>query len=349
MRVRIIVILCFVFFFTSVSGCSSRRSSSDIRIGFLLKTMQEERYKRDKEYFIRTAESLGAEVFFDSANNDEQVQMAKFENMLSKNCSVIVLQPVNTGTAGNMVRMAHDEGIRVIGYDSMIQNGPLDLMVMQDSWSVGRLQGQAMLKWLMKKRGRIAGNVVLVMGQPGDSNVNAMSSGVLDIIKKYPGLRLIAKQSHEAWSSDKAMATAENVLTKFNNRADAFICNNSGLCRGVIAALDTVGRANAGMVFTAGSDADLTNIQYVARGKQTVEIWKKIKPLAESAASSAVLLAEHPERSVDDLIEYDTRVDNGFAEVPTIVTEIVLVTQDNIDETVIEGGFYTAEQIYGGN
>ena len=65
-----------------------------IKVGFLLKTMQEERYQRDKAAFIAKAESMGAKVYFDSADNDEQMQLAKFENMLAKGCKVIVMQPV---------------------------------------------------------------------------------------------------------------------------------------------------------------------------------------------------------------------------------------------------------------
>jgi len=84
-----------------------------VKIGFLLKTMQEERYQHDKADFIAKAEALGAEVVFDSANNDEQAQLSKFENMLSKGCKVIVLQPVNTGTAGKMVKTANEEKVKV--------------------------------------------------------------------------------------------------------------------------------------------------------------------------------------------------------------------------------------------
>ena len=109
-----------------------------------------------------------------------------------------------------------------------------------------------------------------------------MSSGVLEVLKANPDLRLVADQSHEGWLPDKAMATTENLLTKFGNRIDAVICNNSGMARGVIAALDAQGLASADKVFVAGSDADLVNIQYVAQGKEAAEIWKKIAPLAET-------------------------------------------------------------------
>lgn len=318
-----------------------------VKIGFLLKTMQEERYQRDKKAFIEKAESLGAEVIFDSANNNEQTQLDKFNTMLSQGAKVIVLQPVNTGTAGNMVKAANAEGVRVVGYDSMLVNGPLDAMVMQDSWAVGKLQGEAMLAWLTEKKGKLEGKVALIKGQPGDSNANAMSSGALEIIKANPGLTLVAEESHEGWSSEKAMATSQNVLTKEGNKVDAFICNNSGMARGVIAALKDQGLDDANKVFVAGSDADLNNIQYVAQGKQAVEIWKKIDPLAQKAAEVAVTLAKNPEKPVKELVEVDREIDNGAVQVPTIVTPVVLVTKDNIDETIIAEGFYTKEQVYG--
>jgi len=321
-------------------------TAADVKIGFLLKTMQEERYQRDKALFIAKAESLGAEVIFDAANNDEQTQLSKFENMLAKGAQVIVMQPVNTGTAGNMVRMANSEGVRVVGYDSMLVDGPLDIMVTQDSWAVGKLQGEAMVEWLQAKKGAVEGKVVLIKGQPGDSNAIAMSSGALEIIESNPGLELVADQSHEGWSSEKAMATAENVLTKYNNEVDAFICNNSGMARGVVAALDAQGLAGADKVFVAGSDADLANIRYVAQGKQSVEIWKRIQPLAETAAEVAVLLAQNPDKAPAEIVEVDKVLNNGFAEVPTIVTPIVLVTKDNIKDTIIAGGFYTEDEVF---
>jgi D-xylose transport system substrate-binding protein len=325
-----------IFAFSSVSTVAEAK----VKIGFILKTMQEERYQRDKAAFIAKGEELGAEVFFDSANNDEQTQLAKFENMLAKGAQVIVLQPVNTGTAGNMVRMANEEGVKVVGYDSMLVNGPLDYMVMQDSWAVGKLQGEAMVEWLKAKKGAIEGKVALIMGQPGDSNAAAMSSGALKIIEDNPGLELVVQQSHEGWSPDKAMATAENALTKFENKIDAFICNNSGMARGVIAALDAQGLADKEKVFVAGSDADLVNIQYVAEGKQAVEIWKKIAPLAETSAEVAVKLAQGED------VKADMEIDNGFMKVPTVVTPVVLITQDNIKDTIVKEGFYTEEQVY---
>jgi len=317
-----------------------------VEIGFLLKTMQEERYQTDRRLFVEAAQALGATVDFASSGNDELRQLQQFEEMLDNDVDVIVLQPVNTGTAGALVAMANARDIRVIGYDSMLTNGPLDVMVMQDSWAVGKLQGEALVAWLTEKKGRIEGNIALIMGQPGDSNAQAMSSGLLEILAKNADLRLIAQRSHVGWSPDLARETVDTLLVKHNNQIDAFICNNSGLAYGVIGALEAEGLADSARVFVAGSDADLRNIRYVAQGKQNVEIWKKIAPLAKKAAEIAVTLAKNPNKPVSELVQDVRLINNGYAEIPTVVTPVVRITKDNIDSTMIADGIFTREQVY---
>ena len=81
--------------------------AQNVKIGFLLKTMQEERYQTDKSQFITRAESLGADVLFDSSSNSAEVQAQQFDEMLNAGCQVIVLQPANTATAGELVKKAH--------------------------------------------------------------------------------------------------------------------------------------------------------------------------------------------------------------------------------------------------
>jgi D-xylose transport system substrate-binding protein len=113
------------------------------------------------------------------------------------------------------------------------------------------------------------------------------------------------------------------------------------MARGVLAALDARGLADANRVFVAGSDADLGNVRAVASGGQAVEVWKKIAPLAQRAAEVAVKLGR------GEAVVPDRELHNGYAAVPTIVTPVVLVTRDNIAATVVAEGFYTRDQVYG--
>lgn len=334
-----------ILFAAAMPGIPAAQDGN-IKIGFLLKTMQEARYQTDKSLFIARVESQGAEVVFDSSGNDPLRQLQQVEEMLENGVDVLVLQPVNTGTAGALVNLAHDHGVKVVGYDSMLQNGPLDVMVMQDSWAVGRMQAEAMVEWFKTNRGEVKGRVALIRGQPGDANAAALSSGVLEILEKNPGLELVADRSHVDWSPDMARDTAENLLVEYDNGVDAFICNNSGLAFGVLAALRDEELASTEKVFVAGSDADLRNVRLVADDVQALDIWKQIKPLAYGAADIALKIAQSPDAAIGDLIGEHTLVDNGFGEIPTIITPVISVSKDTIDATVIEGGFYTSEQVY---
>jgi D-xylose transport system substrate-binding protein len=323
-------------------------AADKVKIAFLLKTMQEERYQSDKALFIGRAESLGAEVLFDSGNNDALTQLHQVEALLDAGVRALVLQPVDTGTAGGLVAKAHARGVPVIGYDSMPQDTPLYLMVMQDSWAVGKLQGEAMLAWLTAKKGRVEGRVALIEGQPGDANAAALSSGFLELLLDQPHrLELVAQRSHVNWSPDQARTTAETLLLKYDNKIDAFICNNDGLASGVISALEAEGLADASKVFVAGADADRRNIRWVAEGIQAVDVWKEIKPLAFQAADAAVRLAQDASKPAAELFPNAQMIANGTTQVPTIITPVVLVTKDNIDSTVIAGGHLTKEQVYG--
>jgi D-xylose transport system substrate-binding protein len=343
LTIHVIVLSALATFLSCAVHAADR-----VKIGFMLKTMQEERYKKDRAVFLAKAKAMGAVPLFDSSRNNEMEQLARFENMLDQGVKVIVLQPVNTQTASILVNMANKRGVRVVGYDSLPMNSPLDFMVMQDSWAVGRLQGEALVKWFgMRKGGKVEGKVALIMGQPGDSNAFFMSEGAIEVLRAHEGLELLIQESHEQWDPAKAQKTTEEILSKHGDQVNAFICNNDGLARGVLSALRKKNLDHVDWVFVAGADADLANVRYVAQGIQAVDVWKMTELLAGRAAEVAVKLARHPEKQATEIVTPDKTIFNGLMEVPTIVTPVKLVTRDNINETLIAGGVYTRGQIYG--
>jgi D-xylose transport system substrate-binding protein len=75
-------------------GGAREAEAQNMKIGFILKTMQEERYQTDKALFIASAEALGAQVLFDSSSNNELTQLQQVEKMLEEGIQLLVLQPV---------------------------------------------------------------------------------------------------------------------------------------------------------------------------------------------------------------------------------------------------------------
>ena len=73
-----LLILMFIFIISCKIGRD--KSNDKIKIGFILSTMQQERYKKEKKYFIKRVEELGGEVLFDESYNTASIQYQKVEN-----------------------------------------------------------------------------------------------------------------------------------------------------------------------------------------------------------------------------------------------------------------------------
>src|SRR5579885_630867 len=310
------------------------KADGKVKVGFILSTMQEERYQRDKRVFEETAKALGADVVFASCNNSEQTQAAEVDNLLSQGVKAIVIQPVNGDTASSFVKQAKQDGVFVVDYDRLIKNAPIDAYITEDSMKVGQLQAEAAVKFTGGK-----GNFVILKGQAGHSVAEARTAGVLSVLKKYPNIHIVVQQYHNGWSPKLAMETTENALTQYKNNIQAIIANNSGMAHGALQALEE--QKLTGKVFLAGADADLANLRDIVANKQQFEVLISINDMAKRAAETAVSLAK------GEKFPFDTTVSNGFtAQVKTINTPVFPVDKTQIDARIVKTGFQTREAIY---
>ncbi len=341
--------LIIAVFLTVIALISCPGFPSDkVKIGLILSSMQQERYQTEKTAFLAKVKELGAVTIFESCHGSQIEQISKFENMLDQGVKVIVMQPVNTDIAFILVRMANERGVKVVGYSSLPMNGPIDMMVLEDMWTAGKLQCKAMLEWFKaRKSGQIEGRVAFILGPPGSSDVKFLTESPLEIVRAYKGLELILQQTHPNWNPHEAAKTVNKLLTKYGDKVDAFICNSDALARGVISALKQRGLDDTRKVFVAGVEADLENIRYLAQGIQAIDVRYSLDKMAATAAEVAVKLARNPEKKVTEIIKVDRMIFNGAMDVPTVVIPAKLITRENIFETLIMDGVYTKEQIYG--
>lgn len=308
--------------------------AAPMKIGFVLSTLQEERYLKDQKHFLDEAKKLGFEAVIVSADNNPQTQSAKVENLLSQGVKALVIQPVNSDAAANLVKIAHDDKVPVVTYDRMINNAPVDFYVTMDSFQVGVLQAEAAVKATNGK-----GNYVILMGQAGHSVANEITRGVESVLKKYPQIKIFLKKNHEGWSSNLAMATVENALSQSKNNIQAILANNSGMARGAVQAVSEEGLS--GKVFIAGADADLAAIKDIVAGKQQFEVLKDIEPLAKTAAQVAFQLAKgQTPKSTQSTM-------SGTYKVPSIATPVYGITKENLEERVFKTHFHTRESVMG--
>lgn len=300
------------------------------KVAFLLATLQEERYQKDKKYFEAKATSLGLAPFTLSADNDNAKQLSQLEDALSKGAKVIVVQPTDSVAAGAYVQKAHAKGAKVVSYDRSIKSEDLDVYVSHDAFKVGVIEAEEAVKATGGK-----GNYVILDGQSGHSVVAEIDRGYMSVLKPLVDkgdIKIVVQKNHEAWAPEQALKTMEDAIAKTKGDIQAILANNSGMARGAVQAVQAANLASK-KIYITGSDADAANVNYVCEGKQSNEVLKDIKPLAEKAAEVASALAQ------------GKAVEGGTGKPPVIAIGVELVTKDNAKKLLVDSGFHPAASV----
>ena len=314
----------------------TKKAGEPVYIGFSMDTLKEERWQRDKQLVEARAKEAGATLDVQVANGDDSVQTKQCDNMLTKGVDVLIVAPHNGEIAASVVEKAHAQGVPVISYDRLIKNSDVDLYVSHQVEKMGEMQADYALKHAPK------GNYVLIGGAPTDNNALLLRKGQMNILKPAVdngAVKVISDQFAKEWKAEEAQRITEDSLTKTKNDLQAIVASNDGTAGGAISALEAAG-IPAGKVVVTGQDAQLDAVQRIAKGTQTMTIYKPIKPLADSAVDSALKLARGEALNAPD------KVNNGKIDVPSILQEPQAVDKANLDATIIKDGYHKCEDVY---
>lgn len=314
---------------------SNASVAKDLKIGMSIDDLRLERWQKDRDIFVNKAESLGAKVFVQSANGDATAQISQIENMLNKDIDVLVIIPFNGEVLSNVIAEAKKEGVKVLAYDRLINNADVDFYVSFDNEKVGELQAKSIIGQ------KPEGNYFLMGGSPVDNNAKLFRKGQMKVLQPLIDsgkIKVVGDQWVDSWLAEKALQIMENALTANKNNIDAVVASNDATAGGAIQALSAQGLSSK--VAISGQDADLAAIKRIIAGTQTMTVYKPITNLADKAAEIAVALGK------DEKVEMNAQLNNGMKEVPAYLLEPVIVTKENIDDTVIKDGFHTKDAVY---
>ncbi len=310
-------------------------ANEQVKIGFSMDTLKEERWVKDRDMFEQSIEELGAEIIIQASNGDDSLQVSQAEEMINQGIDVLVIVPHNAEAAAAIVNKAHQAGIKVLSYDRLVKNADIDLYVSFDNERVGELQAEEML------RHAPAGNYVYIGGAETDNNAHLLKKGAYKVLQPYidnGDITVTYDQWTEDWAPENAYMNMTQALESNKNKVDAVIAANDATAGGAIRALSEAGLS--GTVPVAGQDAELAGVQRVAVGTQTMTVYKSIDLLTNRVAELAIKLAR------GERIDVNQTVNNGKIEVPSILLNPIAVVDSNIDKTIIKDGFHTWDDVY---
>ncbi len=310
-------------------------------IGLSMDTLKEERWIKDRDIFVSKAAELGADVLVQAANGDDTRQIQDIEALLSRGVDVLIVVPHNGAAMAKAVTLAHDAGVPVISYDRLITGADVDLYVSFDSVRVGEAQARFLLEKL-KAKGPGKHRIVRIHGAKTDHNALLFKQGQDNLIVPAVALgevEVVHEDWAENWTPENAKKIMNAALTKHGTSIDGVLAANDGTAGGAVQALLEEGLA--GKVIVTGQDAELAACQRILAGTQAVTIYKPVEKLAARAAVAAYKLAKGKP------VIASAEVDNGKVKVPAIMLDVIAVTKDNINETIVRDGVHVRSALYG--
>lgn len=349
----IILVLLTGFCLMLACGCSANRTGGGethreeseskeapaVRIGISFDSFVIERWLRDRDVFVATAQSLGAEVNVQNANGDVEEQISQIEYLIEKKMDVITIIAIDAGALKDVVRKAQQAGIRIVCYDRLIRDVGSDLYISFDNRMVGTLMGQALARSLPD-----GGQVFQIQGSSSDNNVEQVREGFEEALQGT-GITIAYSTFCENWLAELAFDAVSEGLEATGGKVDGIMCGNDDLAGQAIRALTE--RKMAGKIPVVAQDAELSACQRIEEGTQSMTVYKSVDKEAAAAAKLAVALARGEDiTDPASSIPVTQTIHDGTADVPYYPLEPVAVTKENMDEIIIDGGFHQREDVY---
>ncbi len=336
-----LILALFVAGLVLAAGCTDYEpiptgdQEDKVIVGFSMGTLMEDRWIRDRDIFLAKAKQEGIEVIVNNANRDSNLQYKQVMEMINQGIDVLVIAPNDCYSEVRCVKAAKDRGIPVISYDRLVMNADVDVYISFDHFKVGKLMAQELIKKAPE------GGYLLVSGPKSDYNTELIYQGVMSVLEsniESGKISLLGETWVEGWTRETAYQYVSDQLEMYGEDIKGIICGNDSLAWGVIDALSEAQMAE--QVVVSGQDADLVACQRIVTGKQTMTTYKPIQELVEKTVKVCVDLVNGKD------IMYETTIFDGTYDVPYIYIDVVPVTRENIDETVIKDGFHLYEDVY---
>ena len=328
-------------------------------VGVVLPTKDEPRWLQDQAVF----QKAGFEPLF--SQGDSAKEMANVEALISQGVKVIIITPQDATAAAAAAEAAKAAGVKVISYDRLIRDtDAVDYYVTFDSAAVGA----AWSEYLIQQAGDTKGNpLYLYAGAASDNNAFIFFEGAWEKIQpKIADGTFVIKNSSEAvalqakptltrdeeakiigqvttnWDFNTAKNLAEANLTvaQAADKGTVYIlAPNDGTARAIADAF--AADKDVTKYFVTGQDAEKASVQYIIDGKQSMTVMKDVRTLAADAvtAANAFVSGATPTQT--------NTYNNGKIDVPAKPSAIVTVTKDNVQQALIDSGYYQASDFTG--
>lgn len=309
---------------------------ADATIGVALPWLGTQNWAEASDMFEAELAAAGFKPIVQQADNDVPAQQQQIESMIQNGAKVIVVGPVDGSQLGAVLEEAAAAGIKIIGYDRLIENtAAVDGVVQFGSIKTGEVQGQALLDGLAELKGEGPYNIELFGGGPADPNAPNFFAGAMTVLqpKIDDGTLVVVSGQTDftqcatmEWDNAKAQSRMDSLLAGFyeGKEIHGVLSPNDGIARAIITASEQAGQP---IPVVSGLDAENESVEWVWSGRQYSTVAKPTDQLVGKTIELIKTL-----QSGAELPAPDGTANNGVKDVGLYELTPLAVTKANAKE-----------------
>jgi D-xylose transport system substrate-binding protein len=279
-----------VFIVGSAGASTKKKSAGILACGLMPDTKSSIRWEQfDKPYLLKAFKAAGIAARVVNAQNDAQKQKTQADQCIADGAKVLIIAPIDSGSAAAIEKAAAKKGVKSIDYDRQVEGGNAVLYASFDGHQVGVLQGSLVAKALKGKKGAV---VAELNGGQEDANSFLFKGGYDSVLKplyKSGALKKGPDQFTPGWDNQKAGTIFGQMLIRTANKIDGVVAANDGLANAVVVNLQ---QKKLKPIPLSGQDATSQGVQNIISGWQTMTVWKDVRKLATATAQAAVKIVK---------------------------------------------------------
>ena len=281
-------------------GTSTPATGANGTIGLSVSTQNNPFFVTLVEGAEAAAERLGVKLTVVDAGDDVAKQTSDIEDLVSKNVSVLIVNPVDSDAVTSAVQNAVSQGVKVISVDRAVNGVDIDCQIASDNVAGAEMATQYIVDTLGE-----GVKVAELQGTPGASAAIDRGTGFHNVADEK--LDVVASQTAN-FDRTEGMSVMENML-QANGDIQAVFAANDEMALGAVEAISGAGKD----ILVVGFDATDDAVEAIKAGRMAATIAQQPALIGETAIENAVKLI------------------NGETIEKSIPVEVTLVTQENAD------------------
>lgn len=245
-------------------GCGSNtpqtKETETTKIGLVISTLNNPFFVTLKDGAEAKAKEIGFELIVLDSQNDPAKELSNIEDLITRKVSAILVNPTDSDSVGNSIKLANDAKIPVITLDRGSNGGEVVTHIASDNVAGGKMAGQYIIDQLGGN-----GKVVELEGIAGTSAARDRGNGFNESIKGSE-IKVVAKQTAD-FDRTKGLNVMENIL-QAQPEINAVFAHNDEMALGALKAVEASGRE----IMIVGFDATDDAVVAVKEGKMAATV-----------------------------------------------------------------------------